>query len=61
MDELNSKQELNSNHIEKYLQNMEKIIKMLRIYNKKNIFLISLYSTTKISKESRYRDVVITS
>lgn len=51
MDELNSKQELNSNHIEKYLQNMEKIIKMLRIYNKKNIFLISLYPTTKLSKE----------
>mgnify|MGYP005778777309 CR=1 FL=1 len=51
MYELNNKKELTTAIIDEYINNMEKIIKFLRIYNKKDIFLISLYPTLKINKE----------
>lgn len=51
MIELNIKNELKSKDIENYLNNMEKILHLLRIYNEKKIFLISLYPSKKISKE----------
>ncbi len=51
MYELNSKSELSTKVIEEYLTNMEKIAKMIYIYNKKSLFLIGIYPTEKISKE----------
>ena len=51
MYELNNKDELTSPVIDKYIENMEKIVKMLRINNKKDIFLLSLYSTSKIKED----------
>jgi len=51
MNELNSKKELKSKDIENYLNNMNKILKILRIYNDKEMFLISLYPTKKLSLE----------
>lgn len=48
MTELNNKEELTSNVIEEYLKNMDKILKVLKIYNKKNIFVLSLYPSYKI-------------
>ena len=46
MNELSHKMEIETEEVESYLTNMEKILKLLRIYNKKDIFLISLYETT---------------
>lgn len=51
MYELNNKSELSTKLIEEYLTNMEKIAKMIYIYNKKSLFLIGIYPTEKISKE----------
>ncbi len=51
MYELNKKQELKTKDIETYLNNMEKILNFLRIYNDKKIFLISLYPSSKIKIE----------
>jgi len=51
MFELNHKKELKSKDIETYLKNIEKILKIIRIYNEKEIFFISLYPTEKIKKE----------
>lgn len=48
MTELNNKEELTSNVIEEYLNNMDKILKVLKIYNKKHIFVLSLYPSYKI-------------
>ncbi len=50
MDELNQKNNT-SKEIETYLNNMEKILKVIRIYNDKQIVLISLYQTDKLTKE----------
>lgn len=49
MYELNNKKEIKTKNIETYLKNMEKILKVIRIYNNKEIFLISLYPSKKIS------------
>ena len=49
--ELNNKKELTTAIVDEYVNNMEKILKFLRIYNKKNIVVISLYPTTKIKEE----------
>ena len=46
MNELSHKMEIETEEVESYLTNMEKILKLLRIYNKKDIFLIGLYETT---------------
>ncbi len=51
MYELNIKKELKSKDVEQYLNNMDKILKLLRIYNDKEIILISLYPSAKLSKE----------
>lgn len=50
MFELNHKKELKSKDIETYLKNMDKILKMIRVYNEKEIFVISLYPSQKITK-----------
>ncbi len=52
MDELHLETEISSDKITKYLENMEKILKMIRIYNKKSVYFISLYPTKKIPKET---------
>ena len=49
MEELNSKTKITTKEINNYLENMTKILKILDIYNKKQIFLISLYPTHKLS------------
>lgn len=46
MNELSHKMEIETEEIETYLNNIEKILKLLRIYNKKEIFLTSLYETS---------------
>lgn len=46
MNELSHKMEIETEEIETYLNNIEKIFKLLRIYNKKEIFLTSLYETS---------------
>ena len=51
MDELNNKQIIKTKQIDNYLNNMEKIIKQIRFFNQKQIFIISLYQTNKISLE----------
>lgn len=51
MEELNNKKNIKSKDIEKYINNIEKIIRMLRVYNDKKIVMTSLYQTDKISKE----------
>lgn len=50
MDELNQKN-LKSKQIDQYIENMDKILTVIRIYNNKDIFLISLYPTTVLNKE----------
>ena len=49
MVEFNQK-EIKREDIEEYLNNMEKIIKLIRIHQKKEVFLISLYETERIKK-----------
>ncbi len=51
MKELNEKKKIKSKDIDIYLENMDQILKLITIYNKKNIYLISLYETKKLSKE----------
>ena len=51
IDELSSKSIIKTKDMEGYIKNMEKIIKLLRIYNDKSIFLISLYPTNKLKKD----------
>jgi len=51
MTELNNKNELKSSDIEKYLQHMEKMIKFLRVHNKKEFFVLSLYPSKKLSQK----------
>ena len=46
MNELSHKMEIETEVIETYLNNIEKILKLLRIYNKKEIFLTSIYETS---------------
>ena len=46
MNELSHKMEIETEEIETYINNIEKIFKLLRIYNKKEIFLTSLYETS---------------
>ena len=46
MNELSHKMEIETEEIETYLNNIEKIFKLLRIYNKKEIFLTSIYKTS---------------
>ena len=48
MHELNQKQKLEREDIEEYLNNMEKIIKLISINNKKEIYLLGLYQTKKL-------------
>lgn len=51
MDELNIINSINSKTIDNYLQNMQKIIKLLRNYNQKEIILLSLYESPKINND----------
>ena len=51
-----SKSIIKTKDMEGYIKNMEKIIKLLRIYNDKSIFLISLYPTNKLKKD-KIRDI----
>ena len=52
MDELNNLKVLKSKNINDYLNNMEKIIKLIRNINKNNqIIITSLYETSKLNKE----------
>lgn len=51
MDELNLEEEITSPIIAKYLTNIEKIIQLIKIYNKKSIIVIGIYETPKISPE----------
>ena len=46
MNELSHKMEIETEEIETYINNIEKIFKLLRIYNKKEIFLTSIYETS---------------
>ena len=46
MNELSHKMEIETEEIETYINNIEKIFKLLRIYNKKEVFLTSLYETS---------------
>ena len=46
MNELSHKMEIETKEIETYLSNIDKILKLLRIYNKKEIFLTSIYETS---------------
>lgn len=46
MNELSHKMEIETEEIETYLNNIEKILKLLRIYNKKEIFFTSIYETS---------------
>ena len=46
MNELSHKMEIETEEIETYLNNIEKILELLRIYNKKEIFLTSIYETS---------------
>lgn len=50
MDELNQKN-LKSKQIDQYLENIDKILTVIRIYNNKAIFLIGLYPTSSLNKE----------
>ena len=50
MDELNQKN-LKSKQIDQYIEQMDKILTVIRIYNNKDIFLISLYPTAVLNKE----------
>ena len=49
--ELNSKSKLKSKDIETYLNNMERIVKLLTTYNHNSIFLIGLYQIEKVPLE----------
>lgn len=49
MNELSHKIEIETAEIEEYVKNIEKILKLLRIYNKNKIFLTSLYQTAFLS------------
>lgn len=51
MNELNNKKELSTPEINNYLKNMDQILKIIRIYNEKEVFLIGLYSSNKIKNE----------
>lgn len=51
MNELNDKKELTSPEISNYLKNMDQILKIMRIYNEKEIYLIGLYPSNKIQNE----------
>lgn len=51
MNELNDKKELTTPEISNYLKNMDQILKIMRIYNEKEIFLIGLYPSNKIQNE----------
>ena len=55
MYELNQR-ELNREDIEEYLQNMECILKLIRIYQKKEVFLLSLYETDRM-KSSYVKEI----
>lgn len=55
MYELNQR-ELNREDIEEYLQNMEQILKLIRIYQKKEVFLLSLYETDRM-KSSYVKEI----
>lgn len=50
MYELNHKEHIEREEIEEYLKNMNKILNLIRINNRKEIFLTSLYETNKLSK-----------
>ena len=50
MHELNQKSNIDREDIETYLKNMEEILKLIRINNKKEIYLIGLYPTKKIKE-----------
>lgn len=51
MNELNNKKELTTPEITNYLKKMDQILKIIRIYNEKEVFLIGLYPSNKISNE----------
>lgn len=51
MYELNNKKEITSKEINKYLKNMETILKVIRKWNDKKIIVLSLYPSKKIKKE----------
>ncbi len=48
MDELNNLKTIKNKNIEAYLTNMEKICGLIRNFNKKEIFIIGLYETSKL-------------
>lgn len=54
--ELNQKSKLKSKEIENYLNRVEKIIKLIKAFNNKSIFLIGLYPTEKV-KESKMIEI----
>ncbi len=49
MDELNNLKKIQSKNVDKYLENFEKIIKNIKIYNKNKLYVISLYPTKKLT------------
>ncbi len=49
MDELNNLKSLKTRDIDIYLSNVDKIINIIRNINKKQIFLLSLYESNKLS------------
>lgn len=51
MEELNNLKELKSKYIENYLTNISNILKQIRIFNKKEVFLLSLYPSGKLKGE----------
>ena len=50
MYELNQNNKLNRDEIEEYLKNMEQILKLVNIYSKKQIYVISLYQTQLLNE-----------
>ncbi len=50
-DELNNLSKISNKNLQNYLKNMQKIIKQLRIFNKKEIIILGLYPTLKLNKE----------
>ena len=53
MDELNNIKRLKSKNILEYIDNMDKIVKMIRNINKNsNIIITSLYESSKLSKDN---------
>lgn len=51
MNELNTMKELSTPEISSYLKKMDQILKIIRIYNEKEVFLIGIYPTNKIQDE----------